>query len=170
MLHYLDHIETPIGRFALVVDEDAHLVEAGFTDQHTRMEKMLQTPCHALVPRDDPSGLSSKLRAYFAGDLRALDDIMVRYSGTSFQEEVWKTLRNIPCGDTWSYGMLARTIGRPKAVRAVGTANGANPVAVVVPCHRVVGSDGKLTGYAGGLHRKEWLLAHESSQLSLLSS
>jgi methylated-DNA-[protein]-cysteine S-methyltransferase len=87
----------------------------------------------------------------------------VKTAGTKFQREVWRALRYIPCGKTISYGELARRIGRPKAVRAVGLANGSNPIGVVVPCHRVIGSNGTLTGYGGGLHRKRWLLQHENA-------
>jgi len=88
----------------------------------------------------------------------------VETGGTPFQQEVWRSLRAIPCGTTTSYGKLAAQIGRPAAVRAVGLANGANPVAVVIPCHRVIGSNGSLTGYGGGLERKRWLLDHEKGQ------
>src|SRR6185437_637184 len=90
-----------------------------------------------------------------------IDAILTATAGTAFQREVWRALRDIPAGQTISYGELARRIGRPAAVRAVGLANGANPIGVVVPCHRVIGANGSLTGYGGGLHRKEWLLAHE---------
>ena len=101
------------------------------------------------------------LRRYFAGDLAALDTVPVELNGTPFQKKVWLALRRIPCGATISYGELARRIGTAAAVRAVGAANGANPVAVIVPCHRVIGSNGRLTGYGGGLDRKQWLLEHE---------
>jgi methylated-DNA-[protein]-cysteine S-methyltransferase len=96
-----------------------------------------------------------------AGDIASLDGIPTESDGTPFQREVWAALRQIPAGETWSYGRLAAHIGRPAAVRAVGLANGANPIGVVVPCHRVIGASGGLTGYAGGLERKRWLLAHE---------
>jgi methylated-DNA-[protein]-cysteine S-methyltransferase len=101
------------------------------------------------------------LSRYFAGDLTAIDTVPVELNGTEFQRRVWQALRRIPSGSTISYAELARRIGDPAAVRAVGTANGANPVAVIVPCHRVIGSDGTLTGYGGGLDRKRWLLVHE---------
>ncbi len=101
------------------------------------------------------------LSRYFAGKTDALDSVPVDAAGTEFQEQVWKELRRIPRGKTRSYGEIARAIGRPKAVRAVGAANGSNPVPIVVPCHRVIGANGTLTGYGGGLDRKEWLLAHE---------
>jgi len=99
---------------------------------------------------------------YFAGDAAALAELPLDARGTPFQQRVWKALREIPDGATESYGALARRIGRPGAARAVGLANRANPLAIVVPCHRVVGSDGRLSGYAGGLDRKRWLLAHEA--------
>jgi methylated-DNA-[protein]-cysteine S-methyltransferase len=103
---------------------------------------------------------------YFAGDLDALDALEMRTNGTPFQRRVWATLRTIPSGQTLSYKQLAERIGSPKAVRAVGLANGANPVALVAPCHRVIGANGGLTGYGGGLHRKRWLLVHEGAQFA----
>ncbi len=101
------------------------------------------------------------LTTYFEGDLRVIDTISVELNGTEFQKRVWQALRRIPSGSTISYGELARRVGEPAAVRAVGAANGANPVALIVPCHRVIGSDGTLVGYGGGLDRKKWLLVHE---------
>jgi methylated-DNA-[protein]-cysteine S-methyltransferase len=106
-----------------------------------------------------------RLRAYFGGDLRALDGIPVDPNGTSFQRDVWRMLQRIPMGRTWSYQELARAIGRPDAIRAVGAANGANPIPIVIPCHRVIGADGRLVGYGGGLDHKRWLLAHEGARL-----
>jgi methylated-DNA-[protein]-cysteine S-methyltransferase len=110
-------------------------------------------------------GIRDRLRAYFAGELDSLDDIDVELHGTEFQREVWTALRDIPAGTTTTYGELARGIERPRAVRAVGAANGSNPVSIVVPCHRVIGRNGTLTGYGGGLHRKQWLLQHERATL-----
>jgi methylated-DNA-[protein]-cysteine S-methyltransferase len=109
------------------------------------------------------------LQAYFDGDLAALDRVDVELNGTAFQRRVWEALRGIEAGTTTSYGALARTVGEPAAVRAVGAANGANPVAVIVPCHRVIGSNGSLTGYGGGLERKKWLLAHEARHSGLFA-
>lgn len=111
-----------------------------------------------------PPSVRAAVTAYFTGDVTALDGLAVRTGGTTFQREVWAALRTIPAGETRSYGQLATAIGRPSAVRAVGLANGANPVGVIVPCHRVVGANGTLTGYAGGLERKRWLLAHEAGR------
>jgi methylated-DNA-[protein]-cysteine S-methyltransferase len=105
--------------------------------------------------------LRAVLARYFGGDLAALDNVAVELNGTPFQKSVWQALRRIPFGTTISYAELARRIGEPTAVRAVGSANGANPVAVIVPCHRVIGTNGTLTGYGGGLERKQWLLSHE---------
>ena len=106
-------------------------------------------------------GIEALLGRYFEGELAVLDTIPVELNGTAFQKQVWQALRRIPSGSTISYMELARRIGNPSAIRAVGTANGANPVAVIVPCHRVIGLDGSLTGYGGGLDRKQWLLTHE---------
>lgn len=121
------------------------------------------------VARDrDPAGAVSALRAYFEGDLAALDTVPVELNGTPFQRSVWETLRAVRAGTTASYSDIARAIGAPAAVRAVGAANGANPVAIIVPCHRIIGANGSLTGYGGGLARKQWLLRHEAAQRTLL--
>jgi O-6-methylguanine DNA methyltransferase len=109
----------------------------------------------------DPSGLTSAMKSYFDGEVEAIQSLPVSSGGTSFQQSVWQVLRLIPSGETISYGGLAKKLGKPTAVRAVGLANGANPISIVVPCHRVIGADGSLTGYGGGLHRKRWLLDHE---------
>jgi O-6-methylguanine DNA methyltransferase len=111
----------------------------------------------------DPLGLKRLLEDYFAGDLRALDAVPVRTGGSAFQESVWKALRTIPAGQTWTYGKLALRVNHPQGARAVGHANSLNPVAIIVPCHRVIGASAALTGYAGGLERKQWLLQHEGA-------
>jgi methylated-DNA-[protein]-cysteine S-methyltransferase len=107
--------------------------------------------------------LQAVFARYFAGEVDAFDGVAWAGAGTAFQKTVWDTLCTIPAGETWSYAQLAERIGRPTAVRAVGLANGSNPVALIVPCHRVIGSNGSLTGYGGGLHRKRWLLEHEGA-------
>lgn len=163
---FLDHLDTPMGRLALLVDAEGRLCVAGFVEDHPRMQTQLTR--EQAVAWVNPGGVTDAFRRYFDGELTAVDDLPLGASGTEFQRAVWSALREIPCGQTWSYGQLAAHIGRPKAVRAVGTANGANPIAVVVPCHRVIGANGALTGYAGGLERKKWLLAHEGAQLPLL--
>ena len=119
---------------------------------------------------EDPSAFTEpirQLRAYFAGDLETFD-LPLSPQGTPFQQTVWSELLNIPFGETISYGELAKRIGNPNASRAVGLANGSNPIPIVVPCHRVIGANGKLTGYGGGLPIKEKLLALERRQLRLL--
>ncbi len=155
----LDHLDTPLGRLALVVADEG-LRAVGWVGGDGRMERSLAAM--NLVPREDPAGLTTALRAYFAGDVQILDGLPVDARGTPFQMTVWRALRDIPCGETISYGQLAQRIGRPSAVRAVGHANGANPVGIVVPCHRVIGANGDLTGYGSGLPRKRWLLDHEA--------
>lgn len=139
--------------------------EIGFISVRTR-GGVLEALDFEDAPGTPPEGaLRARLEAYFAGDLDALSAIEVRpASGTAFQRRVWEELRRIPAGETISYAELARRIGRPSAVRAVGAANGRNPIALVVPCHRVIGKDGSLTGYAGGLERKRWLLEHEGAR------
>ena len=111
----------------------------------------------------DPGGLTRAMRAYFKGDLGIIDKLPVETPGTPFQRSVWQALSKIRRGRTISYAELARRIGKPRAVRAAGLANGQNPISIVVPCHRVIGSDGTLTGYGGGLPRKKWLLEHEGA-------
>lgn len=124
-------------------------------------------PGESVVRDRDPAGAVSALRAYFDGDLAALDSVQVELNGTEFQRRVWEALRRVRAGRTASYSEIARAIGAPAAVRAVGAANGANPVAIVVPCHRIIGANGSLTGYGGGLTRKQWLLRHEAAQRPL---
>jgi methylated-DNA-[protein]-cysteine S-methyltransferase len=162
----LDHAPTPIGPISIVADDAGTLRGLHFADGEDRLLHQLRqhygTAGFTLEPGRDPGGLTSALEAYFRGELRAIERLPVETRGTPFQRSVWEALRAIPCGTTVSYSDLARRIGRPAAVRAVGLANGANPVAVVLPCHRVVGAGGSLTGYGGGLSRKRWLLAHES--------
>jgi methylated-DNA-[protein]-cysteine S-methyltransferase len=159
----LDRIETPIGT-ALVVTDDAGVLRAfNWTDYEDRMRAWIarRYPKAALIEGRSPA--RPAFERYFGGDLEALSGVPWDGAGTDFQKKVWATLCDIPAGETWTYARLAQAIGRPTAVRAVGLANGSNPVAVVVPCHRVIGSDGSLTGYGGGLPRKTWLLSHEGA-------
>jgi methylated-DNA-[protein]-cysteine S-methyltransferase len=157
-----DRVETPIGPMLLMVEDDV-VIGLEFDDQPERYMKDLQHRFSDFVMRAkaNPCGFSDHLRAYYAGDLSAVDDLPVKGAGTPFQERVWAELRRIKAGTTVSYGELAARLGDTRAVRAVGLANGRNPISVVVPCHRVIGSDGTLTGYGGGLPRKAWLLSHE---------
>ena len=118
---------------------------------------------YTLTPARDPGGLTRAMRAYFKGDIGVIDTLPVATNGTPFQTSVWRELRRIGRGKTISYAELASRIGKPRAVRAAGLANGQNPISIVVPCHRVIGSNGTLTGYGGGLPRKKWLLQHEGA-------
>lgn len=163
MTLHLDTFDTPIGTLALVVDDEGRMRACGFTTDHSRMTRLLKRDASQMQRTRNPAGVSVALRAYFEGDLAALDRLDVQLLGTAFQRRVWNALRTIPLGHTWSYAQLATDIGHPAAVRAVGLANGANPVGLVVPCHRVIGKHGKLTGYGGGLDRKRWLLEHEGA-------
>jgi methylated-DNA-[protein]-cysteine S-methyltransferase len=164
---YMDRVESPIGTLLLIHDPEGRIRALDFHDLETRMRRLLRLHYGAdgndftLEDRTAPSAIQCALRDYFAGDLAATDAIPVATNGTPFQRDVWAALRTIRAGTTLSYGALARQLGRPNSVRAVGLANAANPVAIVVPCHRIVGTDGSLTGYGGGIDRKRWLLAHE---------
>jgi methylated-DNA-[protein]-cysteine S-methyltransferase len=162
-LFHLDRLPTPIGEALLVTDADGRLCALDWADFAERMGRLMrqQFGKASLQEGRAPRALVATLNAYFAGDIKSLRGIECRFAGTPFQRSVWTALREIPDGGTTSYSALARRIGRPMAVRAVGHANGANPISVVVPCHRVIGANGALTGYGGGLARKRWLLAHE---------
>jgi methylated-DNA-[protein]-cysteine S-methyltransferase len=159
-------VATPVGDLVLFARGEA-LVALAFTDRAAWIPKQLAARfgAHTCERAPDPANAVTALRRYLRGDLSALDAVAVDVAGTPFQARVWAALRKIPAGATRSYGELARDVGYPEAVRAVGAANGANPVSLVIPCHRVIGSDGKLTGYGGGLPRKRWLLVHERALL-----
>jgi methylated-DNA-[protein]-cysteine S-methyltransferase len=161
----IDRTDTPIGELVIVADREGRLRAIDWTDYEARLLRLLRLHYgeHGFVlePERNPGGLTQVMSAWFTGDLGVIASLPVETGGTPFQRTVWAALREIPCGTTVSYSELARRIGRPAAVRAVGMANGANPVGIVVPCHRVVGANGTLTGYGGGLERKRWLLAHE---------
>ena len=163
----LDRFTSEVGDILLVHDHDDRLRALDFGDCEPRMRHLLRLHYGEveLSPGKAPATTVQALGAYFAGDHAALDCVPTEVSGTAFQRDVWAALRQIPPGTTTSYGTLAVRIGRPKAVRAVGLANGANPIAIVVPCHRVIGASGALTGFGGGLHRKRWLLEHEGALL-----
>jgi len=154
-------IDTPLGP-AHALAHDGKLCALQLATMRFRSSSLLSRMEQLDVRRiTDPAGVATALAGYFRGDLAALDAIEVDPTGTSFQRRVWAALRAIPHGETTSYGALARQLGMPTASRAVGAANGANPIWIVVPCHRVIGSSGALTGYAGGLDVKRWLLEHE---------
>jgi methylated-DNA-[protein]-cysteine S-methyltransferase len=161
----VDRLDTPIGEMLIVADDEGNLRATFWMEKDRGMEQFLArhyAPVRVeFAQARDPHGLTSAVGRYFAGDVGIIDNLPVKTAGTEFQRTVWRALREIPCGTTISYGELARRIGRPDAVRAVGLANGANPIGVVVPCHRVIGANGSLTGYGGGMERKRWLLDHE---------
>lgn len=166
---YYDEIETPIRKGLLMTDADGNLRAFDWEGHEARFLRLLRLHYGAatlVVPRPAPVAIRRALENYFAGDFSLLNSIPCATAGTDFQRAVWAALREIPAGQTLSYGALAAKLGCAKAVRAVGLANGANPIGVVVPCHRVIGSDGSLTGYGGGLERKRWLLAHEGAALT----
>jgi methylated-DNA-[protein]-cysteine S-methyltransferase len=162
----LDRWTSPIATLLLVTDESGTLRGLEFAENEARLLRLMRVHYgdYALEEGAAPSSLTRALNAYFAGDIEALADVPTTTNGTPFQREVWKGLRAIPAGTTVSYGQLAQSIGRKGASRAVGAANGANPIPIVVPCHRVIGADGSLTGFASGLARKRWLLDHEAVQ------
>jgi methylated-DNA-[protein]-cysteine S-methyltransferase len=151
----------------ILVARDGVLLLLEFLDSESRVlrEMQLRFGDVELVPTRDPFGLSQVMRCYFDGNISAIDLLVTDGGGTDFERVVWAELRKIPHGTTLSYGGIARKLGDVNLSRAVGTANGRNPVAIVVPCHRVIGSDGSMTGYGGGIARKEWLLRHEGALL-----
>ncbi len=166
---FLERLPTPTGAMLLLCDAHQRLRAADWEDHEARLFTLLRRQYGERVEIADarqrsPARLA--LEAYFAGALQAIDAIAVETGGSDFQKQVWRALRQVPAGSTLSYAGLAARIGRPLAVRATGAANGANPVSIVVPCHRLVGSDGKLVKYGGGLARKRWLLAHEGATVS----
>ena len=160
----LDRFKTPIGIALLVTDGEGALRALDWDDYEPRMRELLRLQYGGpatLVDRPAPEPIRDALTGYFAGDLGRLASIPCRFGGTAFQQSVWTALPSVPAGTTMSYGALATRIGAPKAVRAVGHANGSNPISVVIPCHRLIGANGALIKYGSGLERKRWLLAHE---------
>ena len=152
---HVAHFSSPIGKIQ-IVEENGFITNVSFEE-----------------PEKDGSGSSLvldacvlQLEAFFKGRRTAFD-LPLKPKGTAFQQSVWNELQNIPFGRTISYMDMAKRLGEPKVIRAASSANGKNPITIIIPCHRVIGSDGSLTGYAGGLKRKQWLLEHESSQTSL---
>ena len=162
---FIETFPSPVGPVLLLTDEDNRVRALDWEDYAPRMHQLLrqQNGTVQLEPKAAPSPARRAIEAYFEGDLTAIDSLPVKTGGTDFQREVWSALRTIPTGETTTYGTLAIRLGRPKAMRAVGMANGANPISVIVPCHRVIGANATLTGYGGGLERKRWLLRHEGA-------
>jgi methylated-DNA-[protein]-cysteine S-methyltransferase len=162
---YLDRLDTPIGTALLVTDDQGFLRALDWSDYEPRLHRLLRRHYrdYGLEKGSAPKVIVAALTGYFAGDLGGLKKIKWKTNGTPFQRKVWTELQKIRAGKTSSYGAFAARLNVPNAARAVGLANGANPVSVVVPCHRLIGADGSLTGYGGGLERKQWLLEHEGA-------
>jgi methylated-DNA-[protein]-cysteine S-methyltransferase len=162
-----DTMSSPTGDLMIVTDQEGHLRALEWTDLEDRMTRLLARQYKGqhvtLTKGQAPIAIRQALEHYFDGDLHALDNLSTTSGGTAFQRSVWRALRDIPVGQTRSYLDIAKAIGNPKGVRAIGLANGANPIGIVVPCHRVIGSNGALTGYGGGMARKHWLLRHEGA-------
>lgn len=160
---FADRAPSPIGTMLLVWDQEGVLRALDFEDYERRMRRLLRRHYGELELTEGraPVAITSSLDRFFAGDLAAVAGLPTQTNGTAFQRRVWDALRGIAPGATATYGRLAVLLGQPTASRAVGLANGANPIAIVVPCHRVIGANGTLTGYGGGLERKRWLLDHE---------
>ena len=161
----LEQISSPIGGILLVFEGDI-LRALDFQDCEHRMHLLLHRHYGAYSLKAGSAGeIGRCIKAYFDGDLAALESIAVQIGGSSFQRLVWVALRQIPVGQTRTYGQLAALLGMPNASRSVGLANGANPISLVIPCHRVLGANASLRGYAGGLPRKAWLLKHEAGAM-----
>jgi methylated-DNA-[protein]-cysteine S-methyltransferase len=164
----LEEYKNPCSPIFVVTDAEGMLRALEFADHVSRIHRFLHDHYGEYDLQDGaaPKSMIRALDAYFDGDLAALDSIETATGGTPFQRAVWRALRKIKPGTTTSYGQIAARVGRPTASRAVGAANGSNPIAIVVPCHRVIGANGSLTGYGGGLPRKRWLLEHEQRYAS----
>jgi O-6-methylguanine DNA methyltransferase len=165
MSHTLSRLPSPLGDLLAVTAADGTVHALDFADCEARLHRLFARH-HAnatLAQGDAPASLASALARYFAGDPAALASVAIARLGTPFQRRAWAALTAIPPGETRSYAAQAAAMGQPSAVRAVGLANGANPIAILIPCHRVLGSNGQLTGYAGGVERKAWLLRHEGA-------
>lgn len=156
--------DSPLGMLSILL-HGARICAVEFDDRQERLHKLAAKGFPGLAIKDGPlpAPIARAFTAYFEGDLTALDGLEVEQPGSPFEREVWAGLRRIPAGQTRSYGALAADLGQPGAARAVGRANGLNAVSIIVPCHRVIGADGRLTGYAGGVERKAWLLRHEGA-------
>ncbi len=163
----LEHIPSPLGTILLAWTKDDELAALDFETHEARFLHLLRLHHRAgttLTAARAPRTIREPIEAFFSSELTAIERVRVHLGGTPFERTVWNALRTIPVGTTTSYGRLAASLGKPKASRAVGRANGANPVGIVVPCHRVIGADGSLTGYGGGIERKRWLLEHEGAR------
>jgi O-6-methylguanine DNA methyltransferase len=165
MTHVLSRLSTPLADLLAITAPDGTVCALEFADQAERLHRLFARhhPAAALADGPPPAALARAMDAYFSKDFAALGRLAVAITGTAFQRRAWAALRTIPAGQTRSYAQQAASIGQPTATRAIGSANCANPIAIIVPCHRVIGTAGALTGYAGGVERKAWLLAHEGA-------
>jgi methylated-DNA-[protein]-cysteine S-methyltransferase len=163
----VDRLATPIGPALVITDGDGTLRAFDWEDHAARIKELLRLQYGAVELRQAhmPAAMRTALSAYFKGDLGALEAIEWRIAGTPFQQKVWKALSRIRAGTTMTYGALAAKLGSPNAMRAVGHANGSNPISVVIPCHRLIAANGALVKYGSGLARKRWLLTHEGVAL-----
>ena len=154
-----DKIKSPLDQIIVVFD-DNKLCALDYVDHTKRMEKLLKKRYgdYQLIPSNNPNNIQEKLDSYFLGNFDIIKNITISISGTNFQKKVWQALLNIPAGNIKTYKNIAQDIGNIKAVRAVGYANSLNPIAIIIPCHRVIASDGNLRGYAGGLRRKKMVI------------
>jgi methylated-DNA-[protein]-cysteine S-methyltransferase len=170
MLLFVERIKTPIGPLLITHDGKA-LANIAFANREDRRARELARDFPDAHVKRAPklTPIAAALADYFDGDIRAIDKLPVIAFGTAFQKRCWKVLRRVPPGTTRSYGDHARIIGHPDAPRAVGAANGFNPISIVVPCHRLVGANGSLVHYGGGLERKRWLIDHEANHASARS-
>lgn len=166
-IFFVGRLATPIGPALVVTDGDDNLRAFDWEDHAARIGELLRLQYGAVELRERrmPASIGAALSAYFKGDLEALKAIEWRSAGTAFQQKVWNALPKIPAGKTMTYGALAAKLGSPNAMRAVGHANGSNPISVVIPCHRLIGANGALVKYGSGLARKRWLLTHEGVEL-----
>jgi methylated-DNA-[protein]-cysteine S-methyltransferase len=165
----VEQFSTVTGTMLLLTDDDDCVRALDWEDYAPRMHQLLRLQYGPvrLDPRTGVSPARRAIEAYYTGELASIDALPVKTGGTEFQREVWAALRTIPTGETTTYGRLAVKLGRPKAMRAVGMANGSNPISIIVPCHRVIGANASLTGYGGGIERKRWLLRHEGALSTL---
>ncbi|MEN9221485.1 MAG: methylated-DNA--[protein]-cysteine S-methyltransferase [Thermostichus sp. BF3_bins_97] len=161
-----DGIPTALKADLILVSDGEALVALEFSPYEKRLQERLEKRFGSgeWIPRANPREVREAVRAYFAGEWDPIRALPVNPGGTPFQQQVWQALRGIPTGEVRTYGELATQLGHPNAARAVGRANALNPIAIVIPCHRVIGAGWDLTGYAGGLERKRWLLAHEAGK------
>ena len=163
---YLEKISSPVGKILIIIDNET-LCGLEFEGYEARTYNFLNKRFgeFRLNATQNSLKITQQIQAYLEGNYHSLDQIPVSAGGTAFQQQVWTALRSIPVGTVITYGALAQRLGNPAAARAVGITNSLNPISIVLPCHRVIGANGALTGYAGGLERKRWLLQHEGVRL-----